>query len=57
MGVGRMIDPFPLARSEGSPDVLASPVFRNRARALRVVMPILKHRPLTEYSPHRHQAT
>ena len=46
-----MIEPLPLARSEGSPEVLASPVFTKRLRALRVVMPMSKQRPLTEYSP------
>ena len=35
----------------GSPEVLASPVFSKRLRALRVVMPMSKQRPLTEYSP------
>jgi hypothetical protein len=51
-----MIEPLPLACSEGSPEVLALPVFRNRLRALLVVMPMSKHRSLTEYSPFCHQA-
>jgi len=46
-----MIEPLPLARSDGSPDVLASPDLLKRPRALRVVMPMSKHSPLTEYSP------
>ncbi len=51
-----MIEPLPLAWGDGSPEVLASPVFPNRLNALRVVEPMSKQRPLTEYLPSRHQA-
>ena len=51
-----MIDPLPLARSDRSPELLASPLFSNRPRAIRVVMPMSKQRPLTEYSPFCDQA-
>jgi hypothetical protein len=52
-----MIEPLPLAPSKELPDRLASSVFGNRVRALRVVMPMEKQRPLTEYSPFRQQTT
>ena len=51
-----MIEPLPLACSEGSPEVLASPVLEKRLRALRHVMPMSKQRPLTEYQPFSYQA-
>ena len=50
-GASRMIEPLPLARPEGSPEVLASPVRSNRLKACCVVMPMSKHVPLTEYLP------
>ena len=56
-GASRMIEPLPLACGDGSPDVLASPVFRNRLNAMRVVEPMSKQRPLTEYLPSHHHAT
>lgn len=51
-----MIEPFPLARSDESPERRASPQSKKRTRALRVVIPMSKQVPLTEYSPWRHQA-
>jgi len=52
-----MIDPLPLARSEASPEARASLPATNRLRALLVVMPMSKQRPLTAYLPVCHHAT
>jgi hypothetical protein len=52
-----MIDPLPLAHSEASPEARASSPATNRRRALLVVMPMSKQRPLTEYLPVCHHST
>ena len=52
-----MIDPLPLARSDGSPEASAFLLARNLLRALLVVMPMSKQRPLTEYLPVFHHST
>src|SRR5688572_26561698 len=56
-GASRMMEPLPLARSAESPDVAALCVCTNRDSAARVVMPMSKHRPLTEYLPVVHHST
>jgi hypothetical protein len=52
-----MIEPLPLARGDGSPELLASRVSRNLASAFRVVMAMSKQPSLTEYLPFRHHWT
>ena len=52
-----MIEPLPLARSEVSPEARASWSSRYLLRALRVVIPISKQRPFTEYLPVVHHST
>jgi hypothetical protein len=52
-----MIEPLPLALSERSPEARASLPATNWPKALRVVMPMSKQRPFTEYLPDFHHWT
>ena len=55
-GASRMIDPFPALRGCVKP-ACASPVFSNRSRASRVVIPMSKSAPVLELWPWRYQRT